>query len=122
MNGYTPATAQGGSDNSELARAMSIKTNDQLMSIYLSSLIRAITAFHDLIENKIQNRQAQEDKEAKRGEEKKEETAKKTEDRLVNGTVEGKEKEGVNGVKKDGDGGDKGTSKGKEKEGERKKG
>src|SRR6201985_328244 len=43
--------------HSELARAMSIKTNDQLMAIYLSSLIRAITAFNDLIENKIQNRQ-----------------------------------------------------------------
>ena len=48
--------------HSELARAMSIKTNDQLMAIYLSSLIRAITAFHDLIENKIQNRQHQEEK------------------------------------------------------------
>lgn len=47
-------------NHGELARAMSVKTNDQLMSIYLSSLIRAITAFHDLIENKIQNRQHQE--------------------------------------------------------------
>jgi 26S proteasome regulatory subunit N8 len=47
---------------------MSIKTNDQLMAIYLSSLIRAITAFHDLIENKIQNRQAAEDKESKKDE------------------------------------------------------
>ena len=35
------------SDNSELARAMRIKPNDQLMAIYISSLIRAITAFHD---------------------------------------------------------------------------
>lgn len=50
----------------ELSHAMSIKTNDQLMAIYLSSLIRAITAFHDLIENKIQNRQQQEEKEAKK--------------------------------------------------------
>ena len=53
-------------ENTELARAMSTKTNDQLMAIYLSSLIRAITAFHDLIENKIQNRQQQEEKDAKR--------------------------------------------------------
>lgn len=45
---------------------MSIKTNDQLMAIYISSLIRAITAFHDLIENKIQNRQQQEENEAKK--------------------------------------------------------
>lgn len=55
-------------DNGELARAMSVKTNDQLMAIYLSSLIRAITAFHDLIDNKIQNRQQQEDKENKKDE------------------------------------------------------
>lgn len=51
-----------------MAYAMSVKTNDQLMAIYLSSLIRAITAFHDLIENKIQNRQQQEEKEAKKEE------------------------------------------------------
>ena len=48
--------------NNELTRAMSVKTNDQLMSIYLSSLIRAITAFHDLIENKIQNKQQAEER------------------------------------------------------------
>jgi 26S proteasome regulatory subunit N8 len=58
----------GTSGGGELAYAMSVKTNDQLMAIYLSSLIRAITAFHDLIENKIQNRQQQEEKEAKRDE------------------------------------------------------
>ncbi|KAL5325941.1 hypothetical protein ACEPPN_007076 [Leptodophora sp. 'Broadleaf-Isolate-01'] len=62
-------------NNSELAHAMSIKTNDQLMAIYLSSLIRAITAFHDLIENKIQNRQQQEDKDAKKDEGKDEKKA-----------------------------------------------
>ncbi|KAL2863584.1 proteasome regulatory particle lid subunit RPN8 [Aspergillus lucknowensis] len=56
-------------DNTELARAMSIKTNDQLMAIYLSSLVRAVTAFHDLIENKIQNRQQQEETEQKREQE-----------------------------------------------------
>ncbi|KAL1891102.1 proteasome regulatory particle subunit [Ceratocystis pirilliformis] len=49
---------------SELQHAMSVKSNDQLMAIYLSSLVRAITAFHDLIENKIQNRQQAEEKEA----------------------------------------------------------
>ncbi|KAM3465511.1 hypothetical protein MY5147_005493 [Beauveria neobassiana] len=58
--------ADGKSSGSELAHAMSVKTNDQLMTIYLSSLIRAITAFHDLIENKIQNRQQQEEKDAKK--------------------------------------------------------
>ena len=64
----SPVNGAGGhsTENSELAKAMSIKTNDQLMTIYLSSLIRAITAFHDLIENKIQNRQAQEDKDIRK--------------------------------------------------------
>jgi 26S proteasome regulatory subunit N8 len=59
-----PGAAANGKGDTELNYAMSVKTNDQLMAIYLSSLIRAITAFHDLIENKIQNRQQQEEKEA----------------------------------------------------------
>ena len=80
---------EGGSD-AELARAMSVKTNDQLMAIYLSSLIRAITAFHDLIENKIQNRQQQEEKDAKKEEEGKE--------KEKDGKKAGEEVNGVNGV------------------------
>jgi 26S proteasome regulatory subunit N8 len=86
------------SENSELARAMSIKTNDQLMAIYLSSLIRAITAFHDLIENKIQNRQQQEENELKREQEanaaKSEKEAKK-----ANGAANGEQKEEQDGSK-----------------------
>ncbi len=80
--------SQTQSDNTELARAMSIKTNDQLMAIYLSSLIRAITAFHDLIENKIQNRQQQEEKDAKKEEGKEDKDGKKT-----NGVANGDAKE-----------------------------
>lgn len=81
-------------NNSELAHAMSIKTNDQLMAIYLSSLIRAITAFHDLIENKIQNRQQQEEKEAKKDEVKDEKDKKTNGVNGVNGEAkEGKEAE-----------------------------
>ena len=83
-------------ENSELARSMSIKTNDQLMTIYLSSLVRAITAFHDLIENKRQNRQAQEEKEAKS---KSEEEAKKDGEVKKDGTSDKDEnKKSVNGV------------------------
>jgi 26S proteasome regulatory subunit N8 len=91
----------GVSDNSELARAMSVKTNDQLMAIYLSSLIRAITAFHDLIENKIQNRQSQEEKDGKvegvNGEAKKVEGEEKKE-----GAEAGKAADTANGEKKEG--------------------
>lgn len=84
------------SENSELARAMSIKTNDQLMAIYLSSLIRAITAFHDLIENKIQNRQQQEETDNKKEEGKDEKDSQKT-----NGTNEGESKEAEDENNKD---------------------
>lgn len=76
-------------ENTELARAMSIKSNDQLMAIYLSSLIRAITAFHDLIENKIQNRQQQEEKDAKKDEPKDDKDGART-----NGAVNGSAKDG----------------------------
>ncbi|KAI5800310.1 maintenance of mitochondrial structure and function-domain-containing protein [Peziza echinospora] len=64
--------ANGENVGNELARAMSVKTNDQLMAIYIASLIRAIVAFHDLIENKIENRQgpAEEGGEKKEGAEK----------------------------------------------------
>ena len=77
-------------ENSELARAMSVKTNDQLMTIYLSSLVRAITAFHDLIENKIQNRQQQEEKEAKKEDGEKKEGEK--DEKKANGVVNGETK------------------------------
>lgn len=87
--------ASASKNNGELAHAMSIKTNDQLMAIYLSSLIRAITAFHDLIENKIQNRQAQEDKEAKKDE------STSSPDKKANG-VNGEAKEGEADKEKDG--------------------
>lgn len=77
----------------ELARAMAVKTNDQLMSIYLSSLIRAITAFHDLIENKIQNRQRQEEGAEKEREKEKEKDKKegeggKKDEKAVDGEVD----------------------------------
>lgn len=97
-------SATGTKADSELSYAMSIKSNDQLMAIYLSSLIRAITAFHDLIENKIQNRQQQEEKEAakKEGEEGAKEGEKKENGAgAVNG-VAGEAKEG--GSEKDKEG------------------
>lgn len=100
------AAANGSKGDTELNYAMSVKTNDQLMAIYLSSLIRAITAFHDLIENKIQNRQQQEEKEAakKEGE---------------NGTKEGEKKEGSPTA--NGDGKEGGADKEKEGSKEKKK-
>ncbi|KAK0647862.1 26S proteasome regulatory subunit rpn-8 [Lasiodiplodia hormozganensis] len=95
--------------DSDLARAMSVKTNDQLMTIYLSSLIRAITAFHDLIENKIQNKQQQEDKE--NGGAKKEGAEKQANGSAANGGPNA----AANGENKDAKGGDKGKDKAPEK-------
>jgi 26S proteasome regulatory subunit N8 len=94
QNGNDHATTPGAvaaAQTSELALAMSVKSNDQLMTIYLSSLIRAITAFHDLIENKIQNRAQAEEKEK----DKEEKEKKDKEDK------EGKDKkEGEKGIDK----------------------
>lgn len=104
--GGEAASAVGDSD---LARAMSVKTNDQLMTIYLSSLIRAITAFHDLIENKIQNKQQQEDKENGTAAAKKEGAEKQVNGSAANGTASGESKEA------------KGSDKGKGKEPDKKK-
>ncbi|ODQ67199.1 putative 26S proteasome regulatory particle subunit Rpn8 [Nadsonia fulvescens var. elongata DSM 6958] len=39
-----------------LSKSFTVKTNDELMVVYLSSLVRAIIAFHNLIENKIENK------------------------------------------------------------------
>ena len=115
--GTTPAkpgpAATGVDNNSELARAMSIKTNDQLMAIYLSSLIRAITAFHDLIDNKIQNRQQQEEKENGGPAEK--DKDKEKADEKADGEKEGEKKvNGMNGDAKGSEQSKKGPS-GKDK-------
>lgn len=42
--------------SNNLQKVLSVKTNDELMVIYVSSLVRAIVAFDNLIENKIQNK------------------------------------------------------------------
>lgn len=84
---------KGGIETSDLARAMSVKTNDQLMTIYLSSLVRAITAFHDLIDNKIQNRQQAEEKDTKKDDDSgKEKTGEKKDEKTANGVVNGEAK------------------------------
>lgn len=53
-----------------LSTAFTVKTNDELMVVYISSLVRSIIAFHNLIENKIENKgsdkKLSEDKEDKK--------------------------------------------------------
>ncbi|KAK6457942.1 maintenance of mitochondrial structure and function-domain-containing protein [Scheffersomyces xylosifermentans] len=48
-----------------LSAAFTIKTNDELMMVYISTLVRAIIAFHDLIENKLENKKINESKSGK---------------------------------------------------------
>ncbi|KAG2183960.1 hypothetical protein INT44_008971 [Umbelopsis vinacea] len=65
----------------EMVRSFSVKTNDQLLVIYLSSLIRAVIALHNLINNKIENLKSES---LTNGEEQKDETKegeKKSEDK-----------------------------------------
>ncbi|KAI9318413.1 maintenance of mitochondrial structure and function-domain-containing protein [Dichotomocladium elegans] len=44
----------------DMVNAFSTKTNDQLLMIYLSSLIRSVIALHNLINNKIDNLKGEE--------------------------------------------------------------
>lgn len=43
----------------ELAKSFAVKTNDMLLVIYLSSMIRSIIALHSLINNQLENRDAE---------------------------------------------------------------
>lgn len=41
----------------DLVRAMSVKTNDMSLAIYLASIIRSVVALHNLINNKLLNKE-----------------------------------------------------------------
>eukprot|EP01137_Pigoraptor_chileana_P021470 Opistho-2@85247 len=43
----------------EMVQSFAVETNDEMLVIYLSSLIRAVIALHGLINNKISNREAE---------------------------------------------------------------
>ncbi|KAL5022606.1 hypothetical protein ScPMuIL_001761 [Solemya velum] len=43
----------------DFVKAVYVKTNDQMLVVYLASLIRSIIALHNLISNKINNRDAE---------------------------------------------------------------
>jgi len=40
----------------ELVKAFAVKTNDMMLAVYLSSIIRSVVALHNLINNKIHNK------------------------------------------------------------------
>jgi 26S proteasome regulatory subunit N8 len=41
----------------EFVKATFVKTNDQGLVVYLASMIRSVIALHNLISNKIQNKE-----------------------------------------------------------------
>lgn len=55
-----------------------VKTNDQMLVVYLASLVRSIIALHNLINNKLTNRDAEEGKKEE-AKDKKEKDSKKEE-------------------------------------------
>lgn len=67
----------------ELVKSLSVKTNDQMLVVYLASLIRSIIALHNLINNKLANTDAEKkeikEKESKDKKDDKEEKEKKEE-------------------------------------------
>lgn len=61
-----------------------VKTNDQMLVVYLAALVRSIVALHNLINNKLTNRDAEKketDKKETKKEEKKEEEKKDEKDK-----------------------------------------
>lgn len=58
----------------EFVKAMYVNTNDQHLVLYLSALIRSTIALHNLINNKIQNRDAEKSENAKKDDKKKEDS------------------------------------------------
>ena len=40
----------------ELVKAFAVKTNDMMLAIYLGSIIRAVVALHNLVDNRLINK------------------------------------------------------------------
>ena len=43
-------------NTADLPQAFAVTTNDMMVVVYLSSLIRAVIALHNLVNNKLENR------------------------------------------------------------------
>ncbi|VDN40658.1 unnamed protein product [Gongylonema pulchrum] len=59
----------------QFVEAHNVQTNDQLMCVYMGSLVRTVIALHNLIDNKLSLQKSEKEKEKSEGkkEEKKEE-------------------------------------------------
>ena len=72
-------------------RSFAVKTNDQLLVVYIASLVRSVIALHTLIENKVSNREAE--KQEKEGERKKDDMKAKKELAKAAAAAEGENKD-----------------------------
>ena len=43
-------------NTADLAKAFAVQTNDMMVVVYLSSLIRSVIALHNLVNNRVENR------------------------------------------------------------------
>lgn len=75
-----PENSAMASKNHHLTAAFNVKTNDELMMVYVGSLIRSIISFHDLIENKSENKKEPDQTEDENPEEKESEIQEKESD------------------------------------------
>eukprot|EP01111_Echinosteliopsis_oligospora_P000962 TRINITY_DN1120_c0_g1_i1.p1 TRINITY_DN1120_c0_g1~~TRINITY_DN1120_c0_g1_i1.p1 ORF type:complete len:332 (+),score=106.39 TRINITY_DN1120_c0_g1_i1:73-1068(+) len=84
-----------------LVKAFAVKTNDMLLVVYLSSLIRSVIALHNLILNKLQYRAAEQSDSTEATKDKKEGEKKEGDKKEAEKKGEKKEGEKDEGKKKD---------------------
>lgn len=65
----------------EFVKSLSVKTNDQMLVVYVASLVRAVIALHNLINNKVANRDAERDEASKKEEKSREKDKDKEKDK-----------------------------------------
>ncbi|XP_047139309.1 26S proteasome non-ATPase regulatory subunit 7 [Hydra vulgaris] len=63
-------------------KSATVKTNDQMVVIYLASVIRSVIALHNLINNKLQNKEQEKEKEETKGKSKKDTDVKSSNDKI----------------------------------------
>ena len=78
----------------EFVKSTAVKTNDQMLAVYVASLVRAVIALHNLINNKITLRDAEKDESSKKEEKNKDkEKDKDTKEKEKDKDGKGKEEE-----------------------------
>ena len=85
----------------EFVKSLTIKTNDQMLVVYVASLIRAVIALHNLINNKVANRDAERDEAGKKEDKTKDKDKEAKEKAEGDDKDKGKEKAGQKEKAKD---------------------